>query len=398
MTGEEDVIFKFLHTADWHLGKRFERFGHYETSLTRARLDVLDKVFSIAERYAVDAVLCAGDLFDDPFPKREWWEGLAKKLRNRSWANRPVFLLPGNHDPLIPESVWENFEFRDALPPWVHIVGTAPLDASGNGLQLTDQNLCTFELRSDVVLFAVPCRSRAGQKDPCHLIPPREESDRRVRIGLVHGSTFDWGRDWQVNLPIGRDSAIERGLDYLAIGDTHSFRYVPPDRLKPPTIYPGAPEPTAFDETEAGHVAVVFVTSNHDMRVHKERVASWSWEAIQVNSLSELSRLRDRQDLLNRVLRLDLNISLPVAEYESAQRILEELAGTPAAHARVGVLELAGPGLKLDTSNIDAMLQDLSEVLRATVRRLKEAEAVAENPEVPGTALYELYRLVRKAP
>jgi exonuclease SbcD len=117
MTAEDDVIFKFLHTADWHLGKRFERFGQYEASLTRARLEVLDRVFGIAERYAVDAVLCAGDLFDDPFPKREWWEGVAKKLRNRRWDNRPVFLLPGNHDPLMPESIWENFEFRNALPP-----------------------------------------------------------------------------------------------------------------------------------------------------------------------------------------------------------------------------------------------------------------------------------------
>lgn len=63
---------------------------------------------------------------------------------------------------------------------------------------------------------------------------------------------------------------MERGLDYLAIGDTHGFRYVPPDRLKPPTIYPGAPEPTAFDETEPGHVAVVFVNRSRDARVHKE--------------------------------------------------------------------------------------------------------------------------------
>jgi DNA repair exonuclease SbcCD nuclease subunit len=397
MRSEDDVIFKFLHTADWHLGKRFERFGHYETSLTRARLDVLDRVFGIADRYAVDAVLCAGDLFDDPFPKREWWEGVVKKMRNRSWADRPVFLLPGNHDPLIPESIWEKFEFRNALPPWVHIVGTPPLDARGSDLP-GDKSLCTFELRSDVVLFAVPCRSKAGQKDPCQSIPPREQNDHRIRIGLVHGSTFDWGKDWQVNFPIARDSAVERGLDYLAIGDTHGFRYVPPDRLKPPTIYPGAPEATAFDETEPGHVAVVFVNRNRDTRVQKERVASWTWEVVQVNTFNDLSRLRDRQDLHNRVLRLELDIFLPVTEYEAAQRILEELAGTPAAHARVGVLEVAGPGLRLDISNIDAVLEDLPDVLRGAVLRLKEAEAAAENPEVPRRALYELYRLARKAP
>jgi DNA repair exonuclease SbcCD nuclease subunit len=213
----------------------------------------------------------------------------------------------------------------------------------------------------------------------------------------VHGSTFDWGKDWQVNFPIGRDSAVERGLDYLAIGDTHSFRYVPPDRLKPPTIYPGAPEPTAFDETDAGHVAIGFVTRSRDIRVQKERVAAWTWEAIAVKSFNDLSKLRDRQDLHNRVLQLDLDMYLPATEYEAAQRILEEFVGTSAVHARVGVLELAGAGLTLDTSNIDAALQDLPDVLRAAVQRLKEAETKAENPEVPRRALYELYRLTRKA-
>jgi hypothetical protein len=63
----------------------------------------------------------------------------------------------------------------------------------------------------------------------------------------------------------------------------------------------------------------------------------------------------------------------------------------------VGVLELAGPGLQLDISNIDSVLEDLPDVLRAAVQRLKQAAAVAENPEVPRRALYELYRLARKA-
>jgi DNA repair exonuclease SbcCD nuclease subunit len=232
--------------------------------------------------------------------------------------------------------------------------------------------------------------------DPCHSIPIREPNDERIRIGLVHGSTFDWGEDWRVNFPIGRDSAVERGLDYLAIGDTHGFRFVPPDRLKPPTIYPGTPEPTAFDEKDAGNVAVVFMNRSREVRVQKEYVAAWTWETVPVRTFDDLAKLRDRQDLQNRVLRLDLDISLPAAEYEAAQRIVEELAGTPAVHARVGVLDLLG-GIRLDTSGIDEVLADLPEVLSIAVQRLKQAEATAEDPEVPRKALYELYRLTRKS-
>ena len=50
---------KFLHTADWHVGK---------TLKGRDRLDeqraVLAEIAAIAEQHQVDAVLVAGDVYD----------------------------------------------------------------------------------------------------------------------------------------------------------------------------------------------------------------------------------------------------------------------------------------------------------------------------------------------
>ena len=83
----DDVALKLLHTADWHLGRRFPSFREAdETKLTRARVDVLDKILAVAEQRAVDAVLCAGDLFDEPSPDPEWWQPVAKKLA--AWRAR----------------------------------------------------------------------------------------------------------------------------------------------------------------------------------------------------------------------------------------------------------------------------------------------------------------------
>jgi len=206
---EDEVALKLLHTADWHLGKRFPSFPEAdETRLTRARLDVLDRILKAAEMRAVDAVLCAGDLFDEPSPDREWWEPVATKLT--AWRARiPVFLLPGNHDPIQPTSVYERTHpFRRSLPPWVHVV---------------DDDNFTYPLKDVAVLHARPCRSRAGQEDPALALPEREQGDTRIRIGMVHGSTFD-AVDCQLNFPIAKDAAAKRGFDYLAIGDTHSFR------------------------------------------------------------------------------------------------------------------------------------------------------------------------------
>ncbi|WP_394827338.1 exonuclease SbcCD subunit D [Pendulispora albinea] len=381
-------MLRLLHTADWHLGRRFPSFAEEaERKLTRARVDVLERIFGLAERRMVHAVLCAGDLFDDPVPLPEWWEPLVEQLTKRSWKERPVFLLPGNHDPLLADSIWaKGSKFRSALPSWVHVV---------------DKELFEFELPGHAVLHAVPCTSKAGQRDPTELIPTRAAGDSRIRIGMVHGSTFDM-RDCQTNFPISRDAAIDRGLDYLAIGDTHGFRFVPPDRREPPTVYPGAPEPTAFDERDPGKVVIVSVNRRRKVSVETEVVAAWKWEEHAVTSMAELRQLRARTDLERSVVRLRIDMCVPAPEYEEAGRLLEELGGTAATHGRAGILQLDRTGLVLDTATIDAHCADLPDVLQSVVRRLRaEADAAeASDPrraQIARRALVHLYQVTRKA-
>jgi DNA repair exonuclease SbcCD nuclease subunit len=377
----DDVALKLLHTADWHLGRRFPSFPEKaETELTRARFNVLDKILAVAEQRTVDAVLCAGDLFDEPTPDPEWWQPVVTKLAG--WRARiPVFLLPGNHDPLQPGSVYHpDHGFRRALPPWVRVV---------------DDDHFTVQLNAASVLHARPCRSSAAEDDPALALPAREPGDTRIRIGMVHGSTFDYV-DCQLNFPISKDAAAQRGFDYLAIGDTHSFRVVSPD-ARSPIVYPGAPEATNFDEPGAGKVVVVFVSRSRRVTLAPEPVAYWQWRDVKVTSLAELRDLRSEQ-LVRTVLRLTVEARLSANEMEEAEVILRELAGTGASCGRVGILQLDRSQLILDTRGIETQLPDLPAVLRATVTRLKQLEAT-EDPkaaEVAQAALYHLYRLVRQ--
>ncbi|MDB4988763.1 MAG: hypothetical protein JWN04_3941 [Myxococcaceae bacterium] len=379
---EDEIVLKLLHTADWHLGRRFSAFeDDAERKLMRARLEVLDRILLAAERNGVHAVLCAGDLFDEPSPSRVWWEPVAERFKKYNWKDRPVFLLPGNHDPLLQDAVWSNTQFRNLLPDFVHIV---------------DRHDFEFTLANNAVLYAVPCMSKAGQRDPTELIPKRAPGDERVRIGMVHGSTFD-AQDCQTNFPIHRDAAVMRGLDYLAIGDTHGFRLVPPERTCPPTVYPGAPEATAFDEKDPGSVAVVLINTQRRAQVRKERVAHWTWEELTVSSIEDLRQLTRRTDLGNRVLRLHVTACLSAPEYDEAELLLEELHGTEALHGRVGVLDLHRGELTLDTSSFDAYCAELPDVLKAVVRRLRAAAENAEQAPAAQRALFHLYRTSRKA-
>lgn len=376
----DDVALKFVHTADWHLGRRFPSFeAADQLTLSRARLEVIDRILGVAEQHGADAVLCAGDLFDEPDPGKEWWEPLLEKLRKQRTA-RPIFLLPGNHDPLVPASVYHaDHSFRRGLPGWVHVV---------------DRDEFEHTLSPDAVLHAAPCRSQAGQKDLALSLPARAEGDERIRIGLVHGSTFDID-GCQMNFPIARDAVLQRGFDYLAIGDTHSFREVPPG-ARAPTVYPGAPEPTSFGERDAGYVAVVFVTRRRRAIVRQERVARWTWDEVTCRSLADLRALRDGGDRSRHVLRLTIDMRVPAAEYEEAEAVLRELKGTDALHGRVGVLQLDRSRLALDSAHIEDAFAELPDVLRAAAARLQALER-GDRAEIAQQALMHLYRSVRLA-
>lgn len=85
---------KILHTADWHLGKRFDRFSRLEEQIL-----VMDEIVQIADEQNVDMVLVAGDLFDNFNPSVEAIELFYKTLKRLSQnGKRPVIAISGNHD------------------------------------------------------------------------------------------------------------------------------------------------------------------------------------------------------------------------------------------------------------------------------------------------------------
>lgn len=372
---DEDIVLKLLHTADWHLGMGFGQFREeYQTKLTRSRLDVVEQILGMAEQFNVDAVLCAGDLFDVPDPSKTWWGGLLKLFLKRSHWTRPVFLLPGNHDPLTATSVYSaDHPFRRGLPPYVHVV---------------DREAYSHPLGTEGVLYAVPCRSRAGQSDPTGHIPDRAAGDQRIRVGLAHGTTFEM-EGHQTNFPISRDATAKRGLDYLAVGDTHSFREAQAANCQP-IVYPSAPEATSFGEADSGNVALVLFprTRGSRPRIEKKRVGHWIWRSVTCTTLEELRALRS-EDLVYTVLDLTLSMTLSLSEHEEVEAILTELEGSAATIGRVGVLRLDRTGAQLKATAA-AFPADLPDVLKAVVTRLEGAgDAQAQR------ALAHLYRLVR---
>lgn len=84
---------RFLHTADWHIGKAIRgrsRYDEYEKAL--------DQVVEIARERSVDAVLVSGDLHDARAVTAEADALIFDTLLRLHDAGIPVVAIPGNHD------------------------------------------------------------------------------------------------------------------------------------------------------------------------------------------------------------------------------------------------------------------------------------------------------------
>ena len=84
---------RFLHTADWHVGKTLK--GH-------SRLDeqeqVLREIVRVVREHAVDAVLVAGDLYDSAAPSAPAQKLVVRTLTALAGAGAEVVVIAGNHD------------------------------------------------------------------------------------------------------------------------------------------------------------------------------------------------------------------------------------------------------------------------------------------------------------
>jgi len=84
---------RFLHTADWHVGKPLRG---------RSRMDeyakALEQVAQIAKDQKVDAVLMAGDVFDSPAPPPEAEKLVYDFLARLVPEKIACVLIAGNHD------------------------------------------------------------------------------------------------------------------------------------------------------------------------------------------------------------------------------------------------------------------------------------------------------------
>lgn len=374
-------MFKLLHTSNWHLGRKFSQFPqHHDEKLRAARLAAVETLLTVAESYDVNAVLCAGDLFDQPDPDEATWRSLRRILENAANPARPIVLLPGTHDPLITDSVYElRHEFRRNLPDGIHVV---------------DDERFMLELQ-DTVIYSIPCKKAVSDDDLSMQLPKRIADDTRTHIGLIHGNVVT--PEAHVNYPISLDALDARGLDLIVSGDQPNWQDIKHNE-KTAVCYPGAPEPIDFENNNSGHVAIItFRRSGSAPRVKQQRVGIWEWREITINNLQQLAEL-SREPLDSTALKMQLNFTVDLQDLDTLESTLETLAGNENIRGSTGAFICDRTNLHVNVSDWSITDLNLPDSIRATVERLKSETTTedAEKAALAQRALLVLRKLLQE--
>lgn len=272
---------KFLHTADWQLGMtRHFLEEDAQARYSAARRDAVAAVGALARETGAEFVVVAGDVFDA--------NQLAPKVISQSLdAMRaievPVYLLPGNHDPLDASSLYTSALFMRECPDNVTV-----LDRAG-----------VWDVRPGVQIVAAPWRSKKPTSDLTAAVLADLPADGTARILLAHGAvdSLDPDRDNPAQIAnSGLAAAIDRSaVHYVALGDRHSRTEVGGGGR---VWYSGSPEVTNYDHKEAdsGHVLVVDMNLEdpaHPVRVESRKVGTWRFVSLR----RDVNNTRDVADL-----------------------------------------------------------------------------------------------------
>ncbi|BAK21321.1 exonuclease SbcCD subunit D [Melissococcus plutonius] len=85
---------RFLHTADWHIGKKLHGYNLLEEQAT-----IFQQIISIAKEEKVEAIIIAGDLYDRAVPSTEAIQLFNNMMVQLNLEQKfSVLAISGNHD------------------------------------------------------------------------------------------------------------------------------------------------------------------------------------------------------------------------------------------------------------------------------------------------------------
>jgi len=355
---------RFLHTSDWQLGmtRHFLSEGAQER-YNQARFDAVRNLGRVAAEERCQFIVVCGDVFESNHVDRKTVARALEALRS---IRIPVFILPGNHDPLNEASVYNSGVFVQGKPDGVTIIN----------------NQTPYQIGDDVQIIGAPWTSKRMALNAFDgLAESLEPLKWGVRIVLAHGVVDSFAPKQEdpgiLSEELLQRVVVDRRATFIALGDRHSLTRVGEGGR---IWYSGTPEATDFGETQAGFVNVVEVdadkVANKPIKIGQWKF--WYRERVDINSADDIEAFRKTLEALENkertIAKVNLIGSISLAQ-EAALRQSIEIASQVFASFQLIDKELIVSPNGADFSNLN-----LSGFAGAAVDQLIHA-ALSEGPQ-----------------
>ncbi|ANE03736.1 metallophosphoesterase family protein [Corynebacterium crudilactis] len=375
---------KFLHSSDLQIGMtRWFLSDEAQARFDDDRIRAIEKMGRVAREYACEFIVLAGDVFEHNSLEQRTTGRALEALRS---LKMPVYLLPGNHDPLTADSLFYRAK-----------------DIAGVTILADTQ---THQISPGVEIIGAPLQHKIATSDlVADALKDLEPTDS-IRIAVGHGQAearTTHHRADLIDLHNVEAKLAEGIIDYLALGDTHSAQ---PVGTSGKVWFSGAPETTDFHdldpervggEVNSGKVLVV-TASKEAVEVEEIEIGKWTFQAFS----RDISSTEDVQEFLD-TLRAYPDKSRTVIKYGlrgtitlEQNRLLEE---------GIAELEDVFASLKPRERTTDLVLEPGEEELAnldatgyaaEVLRELADSVVNGAAPEEDRDALNLLFRLSRE--
>ncbi|MCE5285896.1 MAG: exonuclease SbcCD subunit D [Pelosinus sp.] len=239
---------RFLHTADWHLGRIF-----HGVHLTDDQAYVLEQFITLVKDTRPDAIIIAGDIYDRSVPPTEAVRLLDETLSRLLMDYKvPIIMIAGNHD--SPERL--GFGSSLMASQGLHVVGSLPLELNP---------IILYDTYGPVYFAPITYAEPAVVRETWQMAAPDHEAAvaamiehvnakipsgaRRIAVAhafLAGGSECESERPLSVGGSSMVNAAIFKSFHYTALGHLHNSQKAGGENIR----YAGSLLKYSFDEAK----------------------------------------------------------------------------------------------------------------------------------------------------
>ena len=267
---------KFIHIADMHFDCPFTNLSDKENFGEIRRLEqrkAFKQIINYIKENNIEYFFIAGDLYEQKYIKKttiEYINNLFKEI-----PNTKIYITPGNHDPLIKNSFYNNFLWNNN----VHIF---------NGNVQTIKN-------NEVDIYGYGFNDYYLKEEKINKISI--ENKEKINILITHATLDGANLEEKEYNSISRKELEEKGFDYIALGHIHKNNYSENENI----IYPGSTVSIGFDEL-GKHGMVEGEIINKKLTIKFIPIETTEFEEIELN----ITEIISKEELIEKINEINL--------------------------------------------------------------------------------------------